>query len=618
MAIAALWSFWQLLDQCHPMVVNFHGTNNSATWGFYVPGNDSPIARAERHGNTFLISTHEVRKLLSTARRSALALSATTSNKAMFWHRALGCLSWQSLRRLRNADRSSQVKFTDAEFNAARAVPCNGCLKGRMTKPKVFRQSRSDSDKPTRPFQHVQADIMVNRSTTSREGFKYVLVLVCVCTRVVYGYGMKRKSDALSCFKRFRDDICAFTINVLCLPAGLGFGNDIELVRTDVDGVFTDIGFTDYARTSGIRLDTTSPNQSSPYIVDRVIRCLREMTRAYLFTSNLSTIWWYAATKCAIYVINRLPRPPRKSPIENFSGKPWDLSKLQPFGCMCHYHIPKLLRGASAALKPTSTAGIFVGYSLTSHKYAVFVFDTGAVVERSRVYFSPDVFPDDLGGVVSHSNRSTRNTTPGPTFSTTTTTADGDDPTDDETTEPTPVTTIPEDNTPSHDSKMDAPDNSCDQETGDGSDSETESDDNSPPHDEARVPRRVPVFPKCPTRKDNVDFTLGDGFIIEKERRVQNADLDTENVITGKRTRRKPVRFEAKPASDSPMNNMIRGAQMAAGAITLCMCMHCLYIRDEGAAMAMGALLADSIVLPKNYEDAMAGLFANSGQRHAK
>ena len=34
MAITALWSFWQLLDQCHPMVVNFHGTNNSNTWGF--------------------------------------------------------------------------------------------------------------------------------------------------------------------------------------------------------------------------------------------------------------------------------------------------------------------------------------------------------------------------------------------------------------------------------------------------------------------------------------------------------------------------------------------------------------------------------------------------------
>ena len=68
---------------------------------------------------------------------------------------------------------------------------------------------------------------MVNRSTASREGFKYVLVLVCVYTRIVYGYGMERKSEALSRFKRFRDVICAFTVNVLCLPAGLGFGNDI-------------------------------------------------------------------------------------------------------------------------------------------------------------------------------------------------------------------------------------------------------------------------------------------------------------------------------------------------------------------------------------------------------
>ena len=94
---------------------------------------------------------------------------------------------------------------------------------------------------------------MANQSTTRREGFKYVLVLVCIYTRIVYGYGMERKSEALSRFKRFRDDICAFTVSVLCLPAGLGFGNDIEIVRTAVDGVFTDTRFTDYARTSGVR-----------------------------------------------------------------------------------------------------------------------------------------------------------------------------------------------------------------------------------------------------------------------------------------------------------------------------------------------------------------------------
>ena len=91
---------------------------------------------------------------------------------------------------------------------------------------------------------------MVNWATTSRESFKYVLVLVCVLTRIVYRYGMKRKSDALSCFQRFRDDICAFSVRTLCLPANLGYGNDIDYVRTDVDGVFTDPCFTKCARTS--------------------------------------------------------------------------------------------------------------------------------------------------------------------------------------------------------------------------------------------------------------------------------------------------------------------------------------------------------------------------------
>ena len=175
--------------------------NNDSSLGFYFPDSDAPAAVVQRHGNAFLVTTIEVQKLLAIARnkRYAVSMSAATANKAMFWHRSLGCLSWLSLRRLRGR---SQNTFTDAEFNAARAIPCDGCLKGRMTKPRVYKQSHSIFEKPGRPFQHFQDDIMVNRSTTSRKGFKYVLILVCVLTRVVYGYGMKRKSDTLLRFKR--------------------------------------------------------------------------------------------------------------------------------------------------------------------------------------------------------------------------------------------------------------------------------------------------------------------------------------------------------------------------------------------------------------------------------
>ena len=120
---------------------------------------------------------------------------------------------------------------------------------------------------------------------------------------IVYGsgYGMKRISEMLSRFT-ILNDICAFKVQVLCLPAGLGFGNNIELVQIDYNGVFTDPRSTHYACTSGVRLDTTSPNQCSPYIVDCVIRSIHKMTRAYLFTSKLLKVKWYAAMKFAIYV----------------------------------------------------------------------------------------------------------------------------------------------------------------------------------------------------------------------------------------------------------------------------------------------------------------------------
>ena len=76
------------------------------------------------------------------------------------------------------------------------------------------------------------------------------------------------------------------------------------------------------------------------------------------------------------------------------------MSRLRPFRCPCHYHVLKLMRDSSAALKPTLIVGIFVGYSLTSHEYIVFVYSAGAIVEYIRVYFNSDVFPDDSGGAL--------------------------------------------------------------------------------------------------------------------------------------------------------------------------------------------------------------------------
>ena len=140
-------------------------------------GYDTSIAVAQRHGNTFLSTTRKVRKLLAAARGSVRAMSASMPNTVMFWHRSLGDLSWQSLRRLWNAV-GSGITFTDSELNAACVVPCHGCLKHRMTKPRVYTQCRPLSVKPRNQFQHVQTDIMVNRDNEWRK------IQVCPCFRM--------------------------------------------------------------------------------------------------------------------------------------------------------------------------------------------------------------------------------------------------------------------------------------------------------------------------------------------------------------------------------------------------------------------------------------------------
>ena len=73
--------------------------------------------------------------------------------------------------------------------------------------------------------------------------------------------------------------------------------------------------------------------------------------------------------------------------------------------------------------------------------------------------------------------------------------------------------------------------------------------------------------------------------------------------MTTKRNRKKPVDYVAVPASQ-------KGNKLAASATVLCACLHCLFLRNEGIALAMPALLADSIILPKNYEIAIAGFYS--------
>lgn len=64
-----------------------------------------------------------------------------------------------------------------------------------------------------------------------------------------------------------------------------------------------------------------------------------------------------------------------------------------------------------------------------------------------------------------------------------------------------------------------------------------------------------------------------------------------------------PDRYGAVPAFSKVV-------EMGASAIILCAYCQCLFVRKAGIALAMPALLADSIILPRNYEDAIAGPYA--------
>ena len=191
----------------------------------------------------------------------------------------------------------------------------------------------------------------------------------------------------------------------------------------------------------------------------------------------------------------------------------------------------------------------------------VFVIGSGSIVERSRVYFNSDVFPDDLGGAIVTTIGTTTHDVAAPTrlhvgkspMITRPAEREGKTP---ELTKGTP------DKEPSMESNETKAQTSTDPI--DGSTTGTATVVPSPK-------RRIPTFPKCPHRDKPVDFELGPEFIMEEELSTQNADVKESNVMTTKRNRRKPAEYLAVPASR-------KGDELAATAVVLCACMRCLFL----------------------------------------
>ncbi|KAK2420319.1 putative mitochondrial protein [Trifolium repens] len=220
------------------------------------------------------------------------------------------------------------------------------------------------------PFELVTCDLWGPAPIKSTTGFTYFLTCVDACSRFVWVYPLKLKSETLQQFIQFKTMV------------ELQFNCTIKTVQTDGGGEFRPL--TKYLTNLGIIHRLTCPHTHHQNgLVERKHRHIVETGLTLLSQANLPMKYWDHAFVTAAFLINRMPTPvlENKSPYFVLLNKQPDYKALKFFGCAC---FPFLRPYHTTKLAYRSQECVFLGYSSTYKGYK-------CLSPEGRVYISKDV-----------------------------------------------------------------------------------------------------------------------------------------------------------------------------------------------------------------------------------
>lgn len=133
-----------------------------------------------------------------------------------------------------------------------------------------------------------------------------------------------------------------------------------------------------------------TPQQNSK--VERKHRHILEVTRALLFHSKLSNIFWSFAVSHAVYLINRMPTKTleNKCPYQILYNSPPTFLDLKVFGCLV---FASTLVQQRTKLDSRARKCVFLGYASATKGYILFdLYHQNVFVSRNAI-FHENIFP---------------------------------------------------------------------------------------------------------------------------------------------------------------------------------------------------------------------------------
>jgi transposase InsO family protein len=287
-------------------------------------------------------------------------------DSSKLWHRRLGHISIERIKRLVNEGKLNTLDFTDFET-------CVDCIKGKHTN-----KSKKGANRSSDILEIIHTDICSPDMDSHCQ--KYFISFIDDYSRYMYLYILYNKNEAIDAFKIFKAEV-----EKQC-------GKQIKIVRSDKGGEYygryTEDGqapgpFAKLLQEHGIVAQYTmpgSPDQNG--VVERRNRTLLDMVRSMLSNSNLSKSLWGEALKTAMYILNRVPtKAVPKTPFELWKGWKLSLRHMCVWGCPSEVRI---YNPQEKKLDPRTISGYFIGYAERSKGYRFYCPSHSTKIVESR------------------------------------------------------------------------------------------------------------------------------------------------------------------------------------------------------------------------------------------
>lgn len=307
------------------------------------------VLRAERHDGLYYVNPMYIEE--GTDQSNIIHTSPIEE-----WHRKLGHVNYQDLKIARKRE-----LLQGLDFNINSNIPeCEVCIQGKMTRLPF---PKRDHERSTEVLNIIYSDVFGPVQIESNGGARYFVTFIDDFSRYCQVYFLAHKNEVFEKFQEFKNEVEKST------------GKKIKYLQSDNEvSEYCNRNFDKYLKEHGIqrRLSVKyTPQQNG--LAERKNRTLVEKARCLLIEANLPLKFWAEAINTSNYLCNRLPSSSINGeiPLQRWSGRIPSVRHLHVFGSKT-YVLNKRPR-RSSKFTPKTMVGIFLGYSITSKAYRVWI-----------------------------------------------------------------------------------------------------------------------------------------------------------------------------------------------------------------------------------------------------